>query len=116
MTGHQPQRSTVDLSNTGPFTDLYDRAVQSLLDGSIEEHWIDTEAGNPHLLTAGDPSKSPVVVLQEANITTPVTLSWFQALADDYHLIAPDTPGQPGRTMSVAPPSMDCGSSRPEDV
>lgn len=104
MTEHRPQPSGVGRSNSGPFTDLYDRATESLLDVPIEGQWIDTEAGRTHMLTAGNPSKPPVVVLQGGNITTPVTLSWVQALADDYHLIAPDTPGQPGRTMSVAPP------------
>ena len=103
MTEHQPRRSGVDQSDTGPFTDLYVRAVQSLLEAPVEEQWIDTEAGSTHLLTTGDSSNPPVIVLQGGNITTPVTLAWVQALADEYYLIAPDTPGEPGLTASVAP-------------
>lgn len=100
MTGHNSQRDKVNRSTTTPFIDLYDRAVDSLLDVPVDEKWIDTEDGRTHLLTAGDPSNLPVVVFQGGNITNPVTLAWFQALADEYYLIAPDTPGQPGMTST----------------
>ncbi|MFC7116559.1 alpha/beta fold hydrolase [Natronoarchaeum sp. GCM10025703] len=39
-----------------------------------------------------------MIVFQGGNVTTPVILSWVQKVADDYYLIAPDTPGQPGKT------------------
>jgi pimeloyl-ACP methyl ester carboxylesterase len=81
-----------------PFLALYDRAIGSLLNIPINDKWVDTRDGRTHLLTAGDPSAPPVLVFQGGNITTPVTLAWVQALADDYYLLAPDTPGQPGKT------------------
>lgn len=104
MTEHNSPRDEVDRSVTAPFTDLYDRAVNSLLDVPVDEKWVDTEGGRTHLLTAGDPSDPPVVVFQGGNITNPVTLAWVQALADEYYLIAPDTPGQPGMTTTEVPP------------
>ena len=86
-----------------PFAGLYDRAVGSLLEIPTSDEWIDTPDGRTHLLTAGDPSAPPVVVFQGGNITTPVTLSWVEALADEYYLLAPDTPGQPGKTTVETP-------------
>lgn len=103
MTKGHPQRSKVSRSVNVSFTDLYDRAVESLLDVSVEKMWIDTRNGRTHLLTAGDPSNTPVIVFQGGNITTPVTLAWVQALANEYYLIAPDTPGEPGKTTTEVP-------------
>lgn len=91
-------------SGTSPFAGLYGRAVESLLDVPVTDEWVDSEAGRTHLLAAGDPSAPPVVVFQGGNVTNPVTLSWVQALADDYYLLAPDTPGQPGKTTARTTP------------
>lgn len=44
-------------------------------------------------------------MFQGGNVTNPVTLAWVQDLADDYYLVAPDTPGEPGKTRSDAPTS-----------
>jgi pimeloyl-ACP methyl ester carboxylesterase len=87
----------------GPFDALYDRAVTELLDVPVDEAWVETRAGRTHVLLAGDPGAPPVLVLQGGNVTNPVTLSWFQALADEYRLVAPDTPGEPGKGASEAP-------------
>lgn len=103
MTGTDPQRAG-DGAAAGPFAALYDRAVESLLDVSVTDEWVDTRVGRTHVLTAGDPDASPVVVLQGSSITNPVTLAWVQGLADEYRLVAPDTPGQPGKSTATAPP------------
>lgn len=87
----------------GPFTAIYDRAVESLLEVPVQEKYVDTGGGQTHLLTAGDDTDPPLVVFQGGNVTTPITLSWVQALAEEYHLIAPDTPGQPGKTTVETP-------------
>lgn len=92
-----------DAALVGPFADLYDRALVDLLDVPVEEAWVDTRAGRTHVLLAGDPAAPPVLVLQGGNVTNPVTLSWVQGLAESYHLVAPDTPGQPGRFATEAP-------------
>ena len=70
---------------------------------SVTDEWVDTGAGRTHVLTAGDPVAPPVVVLQGSNITNPVTLAWFGSLADEYRLVAPDTPGQPGKSTTATP-------------
>ncbi|MCU4718910.1 alpha/beta fold hydrolase [Halapricum hydrolyticum] len=87
-----------DPDGSASFGALYDRAVESLLSVPVSDTWIDSASGRTHLLTAGDPSAQPVIVFQGGNVTNPVTLCWIQTLADDYYLIAPDTPGQPGKT------------------
>ena len=91
-----------------PFAELYDRAVESLLDVDVSDAWVDTRAGRTHLLTAGDPDAQPVVLFQGSTLTNPVTLSWVQALADEYRILAPDTPGQAGK--SVAHPPAEYGA------
>lgn len=86
-----------------PFEDLYDRAVEGLLDVSVTDAWVETTEDRTHVLTVGDPTDPSVVVFQGGNVTNPVTLAWFQGLADEYHLVAPDTPGQPGETALPEP-------------
>lgn len=75
------------------FGELYENAISVLLKEAITDHWVETRAGRTHLLTAGDPTAPPVMIFQGGNVTNPVTLAWVQGLADEYYLIAPDTPG-----------------------
>jgi pimeloyl-ACP methyl ester carboxylesterase len=86
-----------------PFSPLYDRAVDDLLSVPVESLWVDTHAGPTHCLVAGDEHFPPLLVFQGGNVTTPVTLAWVQSLADDYRLIAPDTPGEPGKSAAERP-------------
>lgn len=79
-----------------PFRELYRDGISELLDVPVREQWVETCAGRTHVLTAGAPTAPPVVVFQGGNVTNPVTLAWVQGLADEYYLIALDTPGQPG--------------------
>ena len=73
----------------------YERGVERLrID--VDDEWVDTRYGETHLLVAGDEAAPPVVVFHGGNATNPLTLAWFEALADDYRLVAPDTIGQPG--------------------
>lgn len=90
-------------SDASGFVTLYDRAVKDLLDEPVRETWVETVTGRTHVLTAGDPTAPPMVVFQGGNVTSPVTLSWVQALADDYYLVAPETPGQPGKSTLPEP-------------
>jgi len=92
-----------DAAVENPFADLYDRAVDALIDVPVGEEWVDTRAGRTHVLTAGDPDAPPLVVFQGGNVTNPITLSWFQGLADDYRLLAPDTVGEPGKSAPERP-------------
>jgi pimeloyl-ACP methyl ester carboxylesterase len=79
---------------------LYDAAIDLLLTVPVTEEWVDTRDGQTHVLTAGDASAPPVFIFQGGNVTNPVTLAWFEELADDFYLIAPDTPGEPGKSSS----------------
>lgn len=96
MTGTDPEQAS-DGATTGPFAALYDRAVESLLNVSVTDEWVDTGVGRTHVLTAGDPDAPPAVVFQGSNITTPVTLAWVQSLA--YRLL----PSQTLLTRALAP-------------
>lgn len=90
-------------TGASPFATLYDRAVDSLLDGPVDDVWLDTGDGRTHVLTVGDSDDPPLVVFQGGNVTNPVTLAWVQGLAEDYFLVAPDTPGQPGKSTVEQP-------------
>jgi pimeloyl-ACP methyl ester carboxylesterase len=79
-----------------PFASLYSRARNELLAVPTDDTTVRTRVGPTHVLTAGDADAPPLVVFQGGNVTNPVTLAWVEALADDYHLVAPDTPGEPG--------------------
>lgn len=92
-----------DHGTVAPYSALYDRAVTRLLDVPVTDAWVRTGASETHVLLAGDAANPPVVVFQGGNVTTPITLSWVQHLADEYYLIAPDTPGEPGKIASAVP-------------
>ena len=99
-----------------PFDALYDRAVAELLDVPVDETWVETRAGPTHVLLAGDAGDPPVLVLQGGNVTNPVTLAWVQELAGEYRLVAPDTPGEPGkraRPTEGRPRGTERGAKRP---
>lgn len=94
-------RSDRQLPNAGPFDRLYDRATETLLTRPFGEDWVETRYGRTHVLLMGDRSGIPVVVFQGGNVTNPITLSWFEELAEDYYVIAPDTPGEPGKSDPI---------------
>jgi pimeloyl-ACP methyl ester carboxylesterase len=79
---------------------LYDRSRERLGVG-IEDLMLRTRFGHTHLLVAGPENAPPVIVFQGGNVVSPVSLSWFLPLADEYRLYAPDTIGHPGRSAQV---------------
>ncbi len=66
--------------------------------------------GHIHYLTAGDPDGEPVLLLHGLSATAAMWLPMFDALTDEYYLVAPD---RPGRGLSVAP-SFDFETVRPD--
>ncbi|WP_276258776.1 alpha/beta fold hydrolase [Haloglomus litoreum] len=92
-----------DVHAESPFASLYRRARTDLLSVPVTDREVETTDGSTHLLTAGDPDASPLLLLQGANVTNPVTLSWVQSLSDEYYLVAPDTPGEPAELETEAP-------------
>lgn len=81
---------------------LYDRAVERL-GLPIDERTVDTDHGPTHLLLAGPADAPPVVVLQGGNSLNPLCLAWYRPLADRFRLLAPDTPGHPGKSAERRP-------------
>ncbi|ESP88840.1 alpha/beta fold hydrolase [Candidatus Halobonum tyrrellensis] len=82
---------------------LYDDAVDRL-GVDVAERRVDTRHGSTHVLLAGAADAPPVVLFHGGNVTNPLTLAWYAGLADDYRLVAPDTPGHPGKS---APTRLD---------
>jgi pimeloyl-ACP methyl ester carboxylesterase len=69
---------------------------------------VQTRFGHTHVLTVGPPEAPPVMVLTGISTGAPRTLEWFQPLAQDYRLHAPDPIGQPGRSAQTrVPPGAD---------
>lgn len=69
------------------------------------EQTLDTRAGTTHLLTAGDPTAPPLLLFHDwgasaASLPLHYDLEW---LSVRYHLLMPDTPGQPGSSAATPP-------------
>lgn len=75
--------------------EVYTEAVEQLgID--VDERYVETTAGETHLLLTGPTGGEPVLVFHEGNATNPMTLAWYAGLAEEHRLVAPDTIGQPG--------------------
>jgi pimeloyl-ACP methyl ester carboxylesterase len=85
---------------------LYERKLANL---AVETHsrMVETRFGHTHVLAAGPQDAPPVMVLTGISTGAPRTLEWFQSLARDYRLYAPDPIGQPGRSAQTRVPPGD---------
>jgi pimeloyl-ACP methyl ester carboxylesterase len=85
---------------------LYERKLANL---AVETNslMVDTRFGHTHVLAAGPQDAPPVMVLTGISTGAPRTLEWFQSLARDYRLYAPDPIGQPGRSAQTRVPPGD---------
>ena len=77
---------------------LYDRARERL-PFPTESRIVGTRFGDTHVLVAGPPDGRSVVALQGGNVVNPLTLAWLTPLVDACRIYAPDTIGQPGKTV-----------------
>jgi pimeloyl-ACP methyl ester carboxylesterase len=77
---------------------LYDRA-RDRLPFETESRMVSTRFGGTHVLVAGPPDGPPVIALQGGNVVNPLTLAWLTPLIDTCRIYAPDTIGQPGKTV-----------------
>ena len=59
----------------------------------IRRAYCDIEAGQLHYRQAGNPDKTPLVLLHQSPSSSVMFESLMRALGDDYWLLAPDTPG-----------------------
>lgn len=78
--------------------ELYERARERL-HFATESRMVPTRFGETHVLVAGPPDGPPVVALQGGNVVNPLTLAWLTPLVDRCRIYAPDTIGQPGKTL-----------------
>ena len=80
--------------------ELYERARERL-QFATESRMVPTRFGETHVLVAGPPDGPPVVALQGGNVVNPLTLAWLTPLVDSFRIYAPDTIGQPGKTLGA---------------
>ena len=78
--------------------ELYDRARERL-PFVTESRMVPTRFGETHVLVAGPLDGTPVVALQGGNVVNPLTLAWLTPLVESCRIYAPDTIGQPGKTV-----------------
>src|SRR5215207_1688871 len=76
---------------------LYDWFL-SRLDIPYESRTLETRFGTTHLLVAGSEGAQPLMVFHGGNVVNPLTLKWFEPLAREFRIYAPDTIGHPGRS------------------
>ena len=95
--------------------ELYAR-TRDALPFPTAESTVDTRLGPTHLLTAGPHDGPRVVFLQGGNVVNPITLAWLAPLADRLRLVAPDTPGQPGRSHPHRPADQEAYGDWVADV
>ena len=78
----------------------YDSLVESF-DFDFDEKRLPTRFGDTHCLTAGDPKKEAVFLLQGVAGSAPLWRHQIPALAEHFYIYALDTPGQPGKSAST---------------
>jgi pimeloyl-ACP methyl ester carboxylesterase len=82
---------------------LYESKLASLA-VETQSRMVNTRFGHTHVLATGPQDAPPVIALTGISTGTPRLLEWFQPLARDYRLYAPDPIGQPGRSAQTRVP------------
>jgi pimeloyl-ACP methyl ester carboxylesterase len=77
------------------------------VDGPVASRTVPTAHGPNHVLIGGDPSKPPLVVLHAMMTSSAHVLSEIGPLLDQFHVIAPDLPGQSVRGLPTHLPYED---------
>jgi pimeloyl-ACP methyl ester carboxylesterase len=85
---------------------LYEKKLANLAI-ETQSRMVDTRFGQTHVLATGPQDAPPVIALTGISTGTPRLLEWFQPLARDYRLYAPDPIGQPGRSAQTRVPPGD---------
>ncbi|WP_026884942.1 alpha/beta fold hydrolase [Clostridium akagii] len=77
--------------------DIYNK-LQAQLNTKFDSCYIDTRFGKTHILVGGDESAPPIICFHGGNVVNPITLKWFEPLAKNYRIYAPDAIGHPGKS------------------
>jgi pimeloyl-ACP methyl ester carboxylesterase len=80
---------------------LYDEAV-ALSPVPVEESDVRTSFGTTHVLTAGDPSKPPLVALHGKSISSTMWLPLLPALTVTHHVRMLDAVGDVGKSVATS--------------
>ncbi|MFX3623135.1 MAG: alpha/beta fold hydrolase [Ectobacillus sp.] len=80
--------------------EIYDN-MKNGLDTDFEDTYVETRFGKTHILVGGNQDGEPLICFHGGNVVNPITLKWFEPLAKQYRLYAPDTIGHPGKSDEV---------------
>jgi pimeloyl-ACP methyl ester carboxylesterase len=80
---------------------LYDEAI-ALSPVPVEESDVPTSFGTTHVLTAGDPSKPPLIALHAKSMSATMWLPLLPALTDTHHVRMLDAPGDVNKSVATA--------------
>lgn len=88
----------------------YDNLVENF-DFPFESKYIKTRFGETHYLEAGNDKNDPLILVQAIAGSAPLWYHQIPDLANNFRVIALDTPGQPGRSDPNPPPFLAEGYS-----
>lgn len=78
----------------------------------VESRMVRTFLGATHVLLAGEPDAPPLVLVHGAGMNALVWRGEIAELSREYRVIAPDVPGQTGRSARVRVPPLGNGAGR----
>ena len=80
--------------------ELYDEKLAEIL-FDVAHFDVPTQYGTTHVLRAGRRDRPTVLLLHGANAMAPIALESMRGLAQHFHLVVPDIPGQPNRSAET---------------
>ncbi|MBW9153497.1 alpha/beta fold hydrolase [Clostridium estertheticum] len=80
--------------------DFYDRQLYRL-GIEYEEKIINTRFGRTHIVITGPKNAPPLITIHGGNGNTPLNLSLFLPLTDNFRVYAPDVIGFPGKSEQI---------------
>lgn len=86
---------------------LYDQKLSDCQLKHYKSRYVQTSAGDTHVIVSGKPNLPPVVVLHGINAGAPVSLEAIRDLYDQYRIYAIDSIGQTTRSAETRLPVKD---------
>lgn len=82
--------------------DAQSKKVDSVVP-NLAGNYVQTSFGPVWVMTAGAEDAPPLLLLHGLHTVAPFCIEFFAKLAEKYHIICPDIPGQAGKTPGMAP-------------